>query len=424
MKKFGFILAICLGLNISVAGAEDFNGMPPADAGPMLPYDFSLCDKNVAWADSLQPIFVSYTARHGARYLTSAGKFKKLFNLLTKAEKEDKITESGKICLNYLKYIKNYSAGKWGLLSDTGIEEEQKLGADMARMFPKLMKEGTVKSESTSVPRVVMTMYQFMHSLEIPNEGLEMVAASGNQYDSVLRCFDYVKKYSEYRTSKGKWAKLLPPIMEKNVSPEPARKLFKDGYVKDDKELRELTYDIYSALQGCNACGYAEPPMKFLSEKESYGCWVVNNFKHYMRNSINPVSDIAGRSTIPLLRKIISDIDNASAEAKDGKYPDIRMKGNFGHAETLLPLLSLIRIPGCYWFSKDYENLEKEWKVQDITPLAANLMIVLLRGNSGDMYVSVRHNGVNVEPVPGKGKVLKWRELKNYWENLAAKMGA
>lgn len=421
MKKLVFILALCFGLSVAVADTGSVNGMPAADAGPMLPYDFSLCDKNVAWGDTLQPVFVSYTARHGARYLTGPGKFKKLFNALTKAQKENLITENGKIFLNYLKYIKEYSAGKWGLLSETGIEEEQKLGADMARMFPELLKEGFVESESTSVPRVIMTMYQFMHAFEIPNENLEMTASSGNRFDSVLRCFDYVEKYSEYRTNKGKWNKYLPAMVEKNVSPEPARKMFKEGFVKGDKELRDLTYDIYSALQGCNACGYAEPPMKFLSEKESYGCWVVNNFKHYMRNSINPVSDIAGRSTLPLLRKIISDMDIASAEAKNGKYPDVRMKGNFGHAETLLPLLSLMRIPGCYWYSKDYDKLENEWKIQDVTPLAANLMVVLLRGNNGEMYVSVRHNGVNVEPVPGKGKVLKWSDLKSYWENLAAK---
>lgn len=421
MKKIILILTLWMGLGVFRLYAETNNGMPAADAGPMLPYDFSLCDKNVAWSDTLKPMFVSYTARHGARYLTGAGKFKKLFTALTKAEKEGKITENGKICLSYLKYIKDYSAGKWGLLSETGTKEEQRLGSDMAKMFPELMKEGSVISESTSVPRVVMTMYQFMHALEIPNEKLEMTAASGNRFDSVLRCFEYVKEYEIFRTNKGKWTKYLPNIMEKNVSPEPARKLFSADFITDDAELRNLTYDIYSALQGCNACGYSEPPVKFLTKKESYGCWVVNNFKHYMRNSINPVSDIAGRATTPLLRKIIDDMDCAALEAKDGKYPEIRMKGNFGHAETLLPLLSLMRIPGCYWYSKDYDKLEKEWKIQDVTPLAANLMIVLLRGNSGEMYVSVRHNGVNVDPVPGKGKVLKWSELKNYWLDLASK---
>lgn len=395
--------------------------MPAGDAGPMLPYDFSLCDRNVAWADSLKPIFVSYTARHGARYLTSAGKFKKLFTALSRADKEDQITENGKIFYKYLKYIKSYSNDKWGLLSATGIEEEEKLGAEMARLFPELMKGGTVRSESTSVPRVVMTMYQFMHALEIPNEDLEMTAASGHQYDSVLRCFDYNKEYAKFRTSKGKWNKLLPAVMERNVSPEPARKMFKAGYIKNDMELRNMTMDIYSALQGCNACGYAEPPIRFLTEKESHGCWVVNNFKHYMRNSINPVSDIAAYATMPLLRKIVNDMDQAAAESSKGNYPEIRMKGNFGHAETLLPLLSLMRIPGCYYYSTDYDKLDKVWKVQDITPLAANLMVVLLRGESGEMYVSVRHNGVNVEPVPGKGKVLKWSELRNYWTGLASK---
>lgn len=417
MKKLIYTLLLLAGI-FATAGAES-TGMPAPDAGPMLPYNFSLCDKNVSWADSLKPVFVSYTARHGARYLTSAGKFKKLYSALTKAEKEKQITPDGEVCLKYLKYIKDYSAGKWGLLSDTGIEEEQKLGAEMARLFPKLLKGGSTKSESTSVPRVIMTMYQFLHAMEIPDETLDMTAASGPRFDSVLRCFDYDKEYSLFRSSKGKWNKLLNGVIEKNVSPEPARKFFKEGYIKDDMELRNLTIDIYSALQGCNACGYNEPPVKLLTTEESYGCWVVNNFKHYMRNSINPISNVAAIATMPLLNKIITDMDNACTEAKSGEYPEIRMKGNFGHAETLLPLLSTMRMPGAYYYSKDYDKLAEEWKVQEITPLAANLMIVLLRGESGEMYAAVRHNGKNVAPIAGKPMILKWSELKAYWQKKA-----
>lgn len=417
MKKFIYTLLLLVGI-YATSGAES-TGMPAPYAGPMLPYDFKLCDKNVSWADSLKPVFVSYTARHGARYLTSAGKFKKLYTALIKAEKEKQITPEGEICLKYLKYIKDYSAGKWGLLSKTGTKEEQKLGAEMARLFPKLLKGGATKSESTSVPRVIMTMYQFLHAMEIPDESIEMTASSGNRYDSILRCFDYNKEYSLFRSSKGEWNKLLNSVIEKNVSPEPSRKFFKAGFIKDDMELRNLTIDIYSALQGCNACGYDTPPVKLLTDKESYGCWVVNNFKHYMRNSINPISNAAAIATMPLLNKIISDMDNAATEAKSSEYPEIRVKGNFGHAETLLPLLSIMRMPGCYYYSTDYDKLEKEWIVQDITPLAANLMIVLLKGNSGEMYVAVRHNGKNVSPIAGKGEILKWNELKSYWQEMA-----
>lgn len=417
MKKLTYILFLLVGIYASAVA--ETTGMPAPDAGPMLPYDFSLCDKDVAWADTLQPIFVSYTARHGARYLTSAGKFKKLYTALSKADKEGQITEEGKTFLEYLNYIKKYSSGKWGLLSNTGIKEEQKLGADMAKIFPKLLKQGSIKSESTSVPRVIMTMYQFMHAMEIPDESLEMTASSGNRYDSILRCFDYDPAYSKFRSSKGEWNKLLPGIVKRNVSPEPARKMFKSGYIKDDMELRNMTIDIYSALQGCNACGYKDPPSKVLSEKESYGCWVVNNFKHYMRNSINPVSNVAAIATMPLLNKIISDIDWAANEARSAEYPQIRIKGNFGHAETLLPLLSIMRIPGAYYYSTNYDNLAKEWKVQEITPLAANLMIILLRGESGEMYVSVRQNGKNIAPISGKPMILKWSELKAYWQKMA-----
>lgn len=387
-------------------------------SGPMLPYDFSLCDKNVAWADSLQPVFVSYTARHGARYLTTFKKFKAAAVAVEKAEKAGMLTEQGKRVLGYSDMIRKYTDGKWGLLSQEGVREEELLGADMAGMFPKLFKKGKVESISTAVPRVVMTMYQCMHSLEIPNQNLEMYANSGKQYDSILRGFSYYKPYSDFRES-GSWKPIEKQFAEKYVSTAPALKLFKKGFIKDNAELRDITMALYSMIQGSAACGYEIDRKALLTDKEYYGCWVYVNLRHYFMNSLNPLSSAAGTATLPLLTKIISDMDNASAESIGDKLPEVRMKGNFGHAETLLPLLSLMQLPGCYYMSDDYEALAKHWIVQDITPLAANLMVVLLRAPSGEMYASVRLNGKNIEALPNGGLTVKWSELKRHWLQLA-----
>lgn len=397
--------------------AAKFTGMPAGDAGPMLPYNFENTEKQTAWADSLKPIFISYTARHGARYLTSANKFKAAWNALQAGSEKGMLTADGEALKSYLEYIKNYSKGKWGLLSKTGIREEERLGADMAEMFPELMKKGKTESISTAVPRVIMTMDQFLHSLEIPNQNLQLYTAAGKQNDSILRGFAYYKSYREFRDT-GNNNPVMKKAMRKYVSTAPAKRLFKKGFIKDDNELREITYSIYSALQGVNASGYKNPEIQFLSEKESYGCWQANNFKHYLLNSINPWNSDAARATMPLLNKIIADVDKAAASSKNGSYPEVRFCGNFGHAETLLPLLSLMRLGDGYIMTDSYERIEKEWIVQDITPLAANIAVVLLCSPKGEMYASVRLNGKNMKPVPGKGEVVKWEELKAYWQGL------
>ena len=176
--------------------------------------------------------------------------------------------------------------------------------------------------------------------------------------------------------------------------------------------------DMYGLMQACRASGIDAPTTEWMSEEEYMACWKASNVLHYLRNNINAVSGIAGVATAPLLRRIIADIDNCVApEEIPGS---VRMHGYFGHAETLLPLFSLMRLPGCYIISDDYDTLQDHWRIERITPLAANLAIIILRSESGKLYASLRLNGRNISPLPGKGEVVEWSELKEAWQKSLA----
>lgn len=420
-KVAGMLLAVGLSLAVAMPCAavkkEKYEALPLKYNGSMMPYDFSRCDKNVAWGDTLTPVFLSYTARHGSRYLSSAKKIEKIRKSLATAEKKGQLTEHGKAFYALLKKISEISEGKWGLLSQVGVEEEFQLGSDMAAMLPGLMKKGVVKSISTSVPRVIMTMDQFVHALEIPNQNLELYTGSGKQFDPLLCCFIADTVYAQYR-KKGNWKEDYERYVDTHVSAGPAARLFKKGYIKDEGKLRRLSIEMYGMLQALSAFGEPQVTTEWMTEDEYHGCWLSSNLLHYFRNNVTPLSDAAGHASSPLLRRIMSDIDLGLSEMYKGDKERVKMAGYFGHAETLLPLLSLMRIPGCYDMSGDYENLDKVWKIEDITPLAANLAIVLLEGPSGTIYASVRLNGRNVSPVPGKGEVVRWADLQSYWHSL------
>ncbi len=62
-----------------------------------------------------------------------------------------------------------------------------------------------------------MTMYQFLHALEIPNSRLELYASSGRQNDSLLRCFVADTAYASYRDH-GVWKPLYEKYLESHVS--------------------------------------------------------------------------------------------------------------------------------------------------------------------------------------------------------------
>lgn len=390
-----------------------FQPLPKEYSGSMMPYDFAVCDTTVAWTDTLQPVFVSYIARHGARYMTSPKKIEEITKALQEAEKEGKLSKQGKALIAKIREISARSEGHWGMLSPVGIAEEERLGEDMAKMLPALLKRGKARAESTYVPRVIMTMYQFMHAMEIPNQKLELYTGSGHRYDSLLRCFASDKVYDDYR-EKGECWNVYDAFVQMHVSSAPARRLFKEGYGLDRKQLRKLTMSMYGLLQSFEASGLEDLTTQFMTVQEYEECWLAANMQHYLRNNINPMSQVAGKATSPLLTRIMSDADKALTDSKE------RFHGYFGHAETVLPLFSLMELPGCYVMTDNYEALADVWRVQEIAPLGANLAIILLKSNNGEIYASLRLNGRNISPLAGKGEVVRWSELKDFWRQRIA----
>lgn len=406
------ILIVILAATLQLNASSPYKPIPVYYNGAMTPYDFSLEDPNVAWTDSLKPVYVCYISRHGTRYLTGPGKFKDVAVALKEAEKEGMLTEQGKKFLGLVRVAEKDNAGRWGLLSEVGIAEASRLGSNMTKLMPGLFKNGKSESRATYVPRAIMTMYQFLHSLEIPNKKLEVYTSAGRQNDSLLRFFTEDKKYANFREN-GAWKPIYEEFVKKNVSPAPARRLFAKKYKKSAFELSKLTMSMYGLLQGNLAAGLPCPDTEFFSDAEYRGCWKANNMVHYLRNNITPVSDLAATACMPLLQDIIAGINKAQK-----KGCDVKMRGYFAHAETLLPLLSLMRLPGCFVMTSNYDDLDKVWQVQKITPLAGNLAIILLKGKSGEYYVSLRLNGQNIAPLTGEGKIVKWHDLRSYWKHI------
>lgn len=428
-----------------VAKAEHYKTMPDSLDGSMMVYDFGNIrsggegtgsggnvaratvdarDTEVEVPDSLEVVHVAYVARHGARYLSSAKKVTKLSEMLRKQMLDGTISGKGAEFLCLLDSIALISKDKWGALSEVGIQEEERLGQEMARLCPSLMEKGSVYAKSSYVSRVVMTMYQFVHSLAKAKTRLNVRTLEGPVNDSLLRCFDTFRTYREYRDS-GMWISVTEEFMRNHVSPRPAMSVFGLSD-KDIDKARELTMDMYSVLQGLRAMGLAEPTDRFMTESEYRACWEAANLERYLRNTLNPLSTGCAGATAMLIEDIISDCDTfANADS-----PDVPLSAWFGHAETLMPMLSVMDITGCAYFTDDWDSVASHWRSQDIVPLGANFMLILMRsksvpnnaheannkGSSGtNLYAAIRLNGRNLAPYPGAPRIIAWPELKSHW---------
>ncbi len=427
-----FIVSLLILLSLPVSAAKKASLLPSHLAGSMMPYDFSETESTAIWPDSLQPVYLARVARHGARYISSPSKLEKLQDAIAKATAAGTLTKEGKKFSTLLKAVEDNTGTKWGLLSDVGLQEEVGLAKDVYTLLPSLLKKGRVNAISTYVPRVVMTMYQFNHELTTLSSDIEISASEGRQNSYLLRCFTADSLYSSYRDN-GEWKKVSERLMDSIVSPEPARKILGAVPGLDNRKLKKLTLEIYDVLQSLTAFGMQPPTDEFMSEADYHACWEVDNLEHYLRNTDTPLSSLAGKASSPLLARIIADADASlgallidktmrNADMNQTEAP-FRYDANFyfGHAETLMPLLSLMRVEGCYDDSSDFSTLSERWKDYDIVPLGANIDIIFLQSPSMRTYVALRHNGSFVSPMAGD-KIVPWPAYKAYLTSLMMKV--
>lgn len=390
--------------------------LPPSLDGSMMPFDFSICNPGVNLPDSLSPFYAAYVARHGARYLSGPKKIKTLMKALEKGRNSGTLSKTGEAFLSMMERIKTANEDNWGQLSPVGIMEERKLGDRMHDILPLLSDSATrVRAISSYVPRVVMTMYQFNNRLCQLNDKISVATDEGTRFDPLLCCFIADTAYARFRDN-GAWKKPYDRFCEANVSTEPARRLFSATSLSN-KELRKLTIDMYEVLKGNRAAGLPAPTTQWMTVNEYRQCWRADNLRHYLRNTITSVSRLPGKATSPLLRLIIAQADSciSLSGVKPAAYP--ALNGYFGHCETLLPLLSLIDLPACALPSnKDFDTLDDCWKIQELSPLGANLLILLARAPSGRIYATLQLNGHTVRPMPGHPDVVAWDILRDHWQ--------
>lgn len=385
----------------------------------MMPYDFAL-EEAPAWPDSLMPFHCIYVARHGARYMTGPKKFDKLERVLRQQAEAGNLNADGQALLTMVDSIRTLSDGRWGQLSAVGIREQEILGKEMARMVPSLGHGNRgVLTISSFVPRAMMTMYEFNHAMMLANDSLDFVAVSGHEYSPLVYFFATDSVYAHYRES-GSWKEVVRKFERTHIPTVPLQRLFRHPVGMNEHKAQDLVMDIYTVLQSRRAMGMSAPTDRFLTAGEYRTCWLAGNLARYLRNCVNPLNgDMVQRAVATLVATIIDDADSASA-AQGG---ECTLNGYFGHAETLMPLLSALKIPGCHAMTTDAEKLATQWRSEDVVPLGANFAIFLFHTPQGTM-AAVRLNGRNVKPVPGQEYMVKWSELKDYWLSLIPSMTA
>ena len=147
-----------------------------------------------------------------------------------------------------------------------------------------------------------------------------------------------------------------------------------------------------------------------MTEEEYSRLWSCNNLSQYLTRTASTVSKLPADIASPLLGEIINSIDSVITGHNDA-YVQLR----FGHAETLMPLLSLMHLPGCYYMTDDFSLVSRHWCNFRVVPMASNLQLILFRSDSGRMYLRTDLNEVPVDLLVGSEEIyVPWEKARKY----------
>jgi hypothetical protein len=375
------------------------NAADPTDTS----YSFAQCDgtsmpyptvkDDAALPDSLTPLFIDHVGRHGSRFPATSKDVNALLGNLQSADSVKALSASGQELLKLVKFVNDLSRNRWGSLDSLGMAEQRGIASRMIRKYGKFFNNAKVNAISSYSPRCVMSMYEFTHQLDRLNNNIQLYTSSGRQNSELLRPFDNDKDFLEWKKN-GNWQEPYQMQFQTMMPTAPARKLFNADYAKNltTEQAQEIAFNMFRFLRGLPAMGLESVMSKYFTKDEANHAWSCINLSHYLQWTTTTISPELADIAAPLLVDLITTLD----EAANGKN-QYNVMLRFGHAETLMPLLSLIKLKGCYYLTNYFDTTALHWKDFEIVPMAANLQIVLARTKAGRLYVRF---DLNEQPIP------------------------
>lgn len=399
MRRFLTLLSLSLFLGLQ---AQDNPTWRQLD-GSMMPIDLHPFEAASLLPDSLELVTVRHVGRHGARFLSSGKKTAGPRKRLMEARREGKLTPKGEEFLRLLNLMDSIAAGRWGELDALGLEEQTAIGRWLARDY---MADSItdVAAKASYVPRVVMSMYGACHGivLQKPTEAW-IQTSSGTDTNPLLRFFETDSAFLAYKVAPN--TKALLEAYSEAVMPEaPAHRLV-EGLSR--AEAQKLTGEMRAVVSGFSATGHEIDRSRWFTYEEYLACWKVSNFEHWLIRTATNKSHIPALAATPLLEALAAPVPHETQLF-------------FGHAETLMPLLSLMGMEGCVAPEVKYTDVWRQWRDYEVVPLAACVTFIFAKGPSGKLYTLSLHNGRPVSPAPGVAPLASWSELRSAWHARVA----
>lgn len=407
-------IAIAAALNVSAADPMATDYSFEECQGSAMPYPSDI--KAAQYPDSLVPVFINHVGRHGARYPASAANSLAVERALKHADSLGTITPLGRKMMALNKRVMVLSEGRWGALDSLGEAEQEAIATRMFYNYAEAFgKDCTVEAISSYSPRAMMSMFAFTHRLDRLNNRLTFNTSTGRTNSLLMRPFDIDKDYIAFRKEKPYKAP-YDEFLAAQCPLSALKRVLGENYpFGSEAEARDLALAQFHVVAGLSAMGQPSQMSEFFSKAEANALWSCFNLKQYLQRTATTLSQVPADIASALLLDLISTTDAFVT----GENTKVCVRLRFGHAETLLPLFSLMRLPGCNYLTNYFDTVAGRWRNFDIVPMAANLQLIVFKSvKSGRYYVRV---DLNEQPVALRDGDIEiyypWGELRRYLMN-------
>ncbi len=378
--------------------------------GSLTPYPTEI--NPAVYPDSLQAVYINHVGRHGSRYPASSASCLKLRSALQRADSLGTITPTGRKLAKLNDLIIARSENQWGALDSLGMAEQRAIATRMFYNFAEVLKSGaTVSAISSYSPRAMMSMYSFVHQLDRMDNKVNFITSTGRVNSSLLRPFDTDADYKEFRTQ-APWREAYDTYFA-DVCPTAAirRALGERFDFADDEALRDLAITEYYVVAGCSAMSVDAGVSSFFTKEEYNALWSCFNLRQYLQRTATTIST----TPADIASALVQDLINTTDQFIDGTNPAVANL-RFGHAETLMPLLSLLHLRGCYYMTNYFDTVGQHWRDFYVVPMAANLQMILFKSKkSGKYYVRFDLNEVPTPLMPNSTEIyIPWATAREY----------
>ena len=400
MKRI-FVWALLTVVAVASAQAFDYK----SGRASLSPYPER--NATVQYPDSLTPVFINHVGRHGSRYPASSHFTMLIHRALERAEREKTITPLGRQFKADVERVISATANRWGELDSIGEREHRGIAERMYTNFPQLFVDSHVLAISSSSPRCVHSMYAATGALARRAKGISLTTSSGPEFSPLMRNFDLDSLYKQYRTDTA-YTSTYNRFAAANITIDPLLRILGERFPLDYDKVYDLALAEYYVVAGMDCMGLKIDASKYFTVEEYRRMWSVFNFRQYLLYSASTLSQRPARLAAPLLEDIIKSADDV-LQGKTVASAKLR----FGHAETLIPLLALMQVPGCYYLTNYYDTVADNWRDYESFPMAANLQLVYFTAPSGTVYVRAYLNEKPIKLLRGsKSDFVSWKQLR------------